>query len=118
MPYKDTTGHVTIGVGRNLTDKGISQDEALTMLHNDIAEVTKHLSSTYYWFDGLNTMRKHAIIDMCFNLGPRGFSKFERLVSALHRNDFHTASLEMMDSRWATQVGNRATLLSSMVLYG
>lgn len=116
-PYKDSTGHLTIGYGRNLEDVGISEEEAEYLLHNDIEKAEESLN---YIFDTskLSENRYMAFLDMMFNLGSRKFLTFRKMIAAVRRGDFIKASEEMLDSKWAKQVGKRATELSEMVRRG
>lgn len=115
--YTDTAGKATIGVGRNLVDKGITTTEALTLLDHDINECLTDLRS-FGWFAALDPVRQRAIVDLRFNLGPsrlRGFTKF---LAAMEQGDYLTAKEELRDSAWATQVGTRATRLMQMIKTG
>lgn len=116
-PYKDTAGKITIGVGRCLDDIGISPDEAMMMLDNDI-ERAINSARVFKWFDGLSDTRQNAIICMIFNLGLGGFSEFKNMIKAFEDKDYALASKEMLDSKWSAQVGNRATILARMVSDG
>src|SRR5258706_14343072 len=76
--YTDTVGKLTIGVGRNLTDNGISRDEAILMLDNDIRKAFNDCYKAFTWFHFLDDVRQEVILDMTFNMGlPRlvGFRK-------------------------------------------
>lgn len=114
-PYRCTAGKLTIGVGRNLDDNGISQDEADLMLANDIAKVIAGLQSRFAWFGGIDEVRKRVLIDMGFNLGINGLCKFRRMLGAVANKDYRTAAREMGESKWATQVGTRAVRLARMM---
>jgi lysozyme len=116
-PYRCTAGKLTIGVGRNLDDNGISEDEAMVMLTNDIVSARKALS-VYTWFDGLSTVRKNVCLDMVFNLGIKGFSRFKWMINCLTRGDYECAANEMLNSKWAMQVGKRVYELSEMMRKG
>jgi len=116
-PYKCTSNKLTIGVGRNLDDKGISKDEALYMLNNDIFETSRQLHK-YSWYVKLNSYRKEAIIDMAINLGIAGLLKFKKMIKALEEENFDKAAYEALDSRWADQVGNRAFELAFIIREG
>jgi lysozyme len=116
-PYRCTAGKLTIGVGRNLEDNGISEDEAMVMLTNDIANARKALS-VYIWFDGLSSVRKNVCLDMVFNLGIKGFSRFKWMISCINRGDYECAANEMLNSKWAAQVGKRVYELSEMMRKG
>jgi len=106
-PYKDTVGKLTIGYGRNLDDIGISHTEAEFLLENDIAHALS-AAKTYPWFSSLSEVRQAVIIDMIFNLGNTGFSKFKATHAAIEEGDYNLAAEHMLDSRWASQVGRRA----------
>jgi len=114
MPYPDTVGKTTIGVGRNIEDRGISEDEAMLMLDNDI-KLVEMQCAIFEWFPGLSDIRKKVIIDMVFNLGITRFRKFKKTIQYLSENDFLNASIEMKDSKWCSQVGNRCVTLSYMM---
>lgn len=116
-PYIDTVGKLSIGVGRNLDDVGISEAEALHLLRNDIETHTRELGR-FPWFAGLNDTRRAVIIDMHFNLGATRFNGFSKMINALERGDYISAAGEMLNSRWAAQVGNRARELSTMMMRG
>ena len=117
-PYRDTRGKLTIGVGRNLDDVGITEEEALYLLKNDIKRVLDFLKERLPYWNGLTETRKMALVDMCFNLGPGGFLSFKRMLAALERGDYEQAAREMLDSRWARQVGRRAEELAEMMREG
>lgn len=111
-PYRDTVGKLTIGVGRNLDDVGISQDEANVLLQNDIAHVKQYLSSTWPWTDVLDDARRGVLLNMGFNLGLAGLSGFRQMLAKVQEGDFAGAAAEMRDSAWYTQVGARAERLA------
>jgi len=117
-PYEDTTGHLSIGFGRNLTDRGVSHHEALQMLDNDISYFSDRLSNTLPFFNELDDVRKIVLIDMCFNLGVRGLLGFTRMLDAIRDRDYKMASCEMLASVWAEQVKGRAKQLANMMLTG
>ena len=116
-PYRCTAGKLTIGVGRNLDDKGIAKSEALFLLHNDIAEALEALNR-YGWYRKLDPIRQRVVIDMAFNLGMGDLLGFRRMIAALKRDDYQDAAGEMLMSRWAEQVGMRATRLAEMMRTG
>lgn len=116
-PYKCPAGYLTIGVGRNLETKGISREEALFLLRNDIKEIERALSK-YDWYMKLDPIRQKVLIDMCFNLGLAGLLQFRRMITALISGDYETAADEMLASKWAKQVGARAQRLARMMRTG
>lgn len=116
-PYRCPAGKITIGAGRNLEDKGLSREEALYLLDNDIDEALAHLSKKVYW-DTLGSVRKRVLIDMVHNLGVSGFDKFTGVNAALILHDYERAAVEMRDSRWYRQVGARSEKLAKMMEQG
>ena len=118
FPYKDTVGKLTTGYGRNITDKGFSEDEVQFMLQNDIQEVVDGLRKSYWWFDELDDVRQEVVINMAFNLGLYGFSKFKNTIGYISDGDYPQAAQNMLRSKWATQVGRRAQELSHMMATG
>lgn len=118
FPYVDTVGKTTIGVGRNLTDVGLSGVEIDFLLQNDIDKVTTQLQSRLPYFDALDPMRQAVLQNMCFNLGFAGLEGFPKMLAAFAQGDWDTAADEMLNSLWATQVGARATRLAQQTRTG
>ena len=117
-PYTDSVGKLTIGVGRNLTDKGISFQEAQGLLANDIADATADLQAKLPWTATLDDVRKGALLNMTFNMGIGGLLEFHDFLARMQRGDFPGAAGAMLDSLWARQVGARATRLSIQIQSG
>ena len=118
IPYNCTAKKLTLGYGRNIEDRGISEQEALFLLENDIALVIGELKVNFHFFEYLSEQRQEALIDMCFNLGIFRFKGFKKMIAALAAGDYTKASKEMLDSMWARQVGRRARNLSEMIREG
>lgn len=114
-PYYCTAGKLTIGIGRNLEDSGISRAEAGFMLENDIVKTMRELDQLLPFWRELSPNRQMAIINMAFNLGTFGFSKFTKTIDHLKNEDFDLAGDEMLRSKWADQVGDRALTISETV---
>tara|TARA_R100000541_G_scaffold6375_1_gene13889 strand:+ start:54 stop:476 length:423 start_codon:yes stop_codon:yes gene_type:complete len=117
-PYKCTSGKLTIGVGRNLDDAGISEQEAFMLLDNDINKIINSLPFQFPFYSELNDARKAVLINMAFNIGMSGLFKFKNMLAAIRNGDFEQASYEMLDSVWAEQVGNRARQLANQMASG
>lgn len=117
-PYRCTAGYLTIGIGRNLDDRGITEDEARFLCQNDIDIVEQELVGKFPFVVGFNEVRIRVLLDMAFNLGIPRLSAFSNMWAALEEGDFKQAAVEMLDSRWAKQVGRRATKLSQMMETG
>jgi len=116
-PYKCTAGKLTIGVGRNLDDNGISEEEAMMMLHADVHNCIDSLHA-FSWFHTLNEVRQNALIDMVFNLGITRFKRFKKMIAALDAGDYGKAADEAQDSAWYNQVGSRAVEVCTMIRHG
>lgn len=117
-PYTDSTGHLSIGVGRNLSDRGISEAEALAMLETDMQAHVSELRFELPWFDRLDDVRQNVLADLGFNIGIPGLLKFTQTLAAVERGDYAKASELMLDSKWATQVPIRAQNLAQMMKTG
>ena len=137
--YQDTLGIDTIGIGRNLKDRGISKEEldymdipnmdiiyehgiseadARYLAMNDIAIVENELCRVHPCVEELDSVRQLILMDMAFNMGVPRLCKFKKMWNAVHEENFEAAGLEMMDSRWARQVGGRAKKLSDAMKTG
>ena len=114
-PYKCTGDKWTIGVGRNLEAKGISEDEAMLLLDNDIKDAKAAARRLIRTFDKLSDDRKIALVSMVFQMGERGVSKFRNMIKCIEMQSFDIAATEMLDSVWARQTPNRAKRLAEMM---
>ena len=117
-PYKCTAGKLTIGIGRNLEDVGISEDEANILLRHDIQEATGQLLNSFPWMGEFNDARISAMVNFTFNVGIGTVKKFKNTLSYMQSGDWDKAADEMMDSRWARQVGNRAVEVTEQIRTG
>jgi len=136
--YQDTLGIDTIGIGRNLEDRGITDEEleemgitldhvyeygiteadAILLAENDVQIVEDELLRAHPCVDRLDAVRQLVLIDMAFNMGVPRLCKFKKMWAAIHDKDFTTASKEMLDSRWANQVKSRSTKLAHAMYSG
>lgn len=107
FPYTDTTGHLTIGVGHNLSN-GISIDEAMIILDDDINNKINDLKTYLPYYDSLPSKVQLVLIDMCFNLGIEGLLTFKNTLLLIKTGQYKKAADAMLKSLWARQVGNRA----------
>ena len=115
--YRCSEGVETIGYGRNLRDVGVSMAEAEMMLTADIHRSRIEAETLPYW-DDLNAVRKGVVINVLFNIGLPSWLRFKKANAALAVGDYETAALEMLDSKWATQVGGRAIELARQMRTG
>ena len=139
FPYKCSAGYLTIGIGRNLItnwfsneelDKlkiyddlptfiinklkqtGITKDQAIYLLNNDIDSVVSQLKSSLSWFESTPDEVKDVLINMCFNLGIGTFLTFKNTLKLIKDGKYNEASIEMLKSKWYKDVGRRAERLS------
>ncbi len=117
FPYTCPTGHLTIGYGHNL-ENGISKEVADFMLQKDMSAAEQSLSTRFAWWKHLSEVRQFVLVDMCFNLGLGKLCTFKKMLAAVQRGDYQTAATEMVNSRWAGQVGYRALELAKMMKTG
>jgi lysozyme len=116
--YNDSEGIPTIGVGRNLRDRGLSDDEIDYLLSNDIDIVVNELDKVMPWWRDLDEVRQRVLCDLVFNLGMPRFSGFKKSISYMKQQMWDQAANELLDSKWARQVGRRAHTLSEMMRTG
>ncbi|KZN45683.1 glycoside hydrolase family protein [Pseudoalteromonas luteoviolacea] len=116
-PYYCTGGKLTIGYGRNLDGKGVDQEEAEYLLAQDVqnalAGVKRRINVSH-----CNEARLAVLTNMAFNIGLQGVMGFKRMLEHVEQGQFEEAALEMLDSRWARQVPNRAQELAQQMLSG
>ena len=116
-PYLCTADKLTIGYGRNLDDMGISEDEALYLLQNDIDACYSELN-VFNWFQELDQVRQEALVDMRFNLGLPRFLSFKKMIARLIAKEYSQAAKEIINSLYAKQVGDRANEIAYMIERG
>lgn len=116
-PYRDTGGKLHIGVGRNLDDVGITKAEAMTMLQNDIY-LAKLDAGNLEGFLALDEVRRDILVMMVFNMGIDRLLTFKKFLYAVEKQNYTLAAREMLQSAWATQVGQRAIEMSHMMEFG
>lgn len=117
-PYVDTVGKLTIGVGRNLDDNGITKAEAMILLDNDIQNATDDLNTALPWTSSLDWPRRSVLINMTFNMGIDRLMGFQNMLGAVLAGEWQKAHDEMLASRWAKQTGKRAIELARIMLTG
>ena len=118
-PYRCTAGKLTIGIGRNLEDRGISQKEAYAMLERDIQDCEQGLIDEIpEVYNKLDEVRQSVLLNMCFNLGIKGLLEFKNTLAFIRAGDWERAANGMLASKWAKQVGKRAIELSELMRKG
>ena len=112
FPYHCSAGKLTVGVGRNLEDRGLREDEIDLMLRNDILEAEQIAKELVPNYSQLNDERKAVLINMAFNLGKTRLAGFKNTLAAINTGKYVEAAKGMRTSLWYTQVGNRAERLA------
>ena len=113
--YTCSGGKKTLGYGRNLQDIGISEEEAEMLLKNDIYEATNQLLNAFPFMATFSDVRISAMINFTFNVGIGTVRKFSNTIEYLKNEDWEAAADEMMDSKWAEQVGDRAIQITEQI---
>jgi lysozyme len=119
--YQDSLGYWTIGVGHLIDErKGgkLSIDSIYAILDEDIQEKCDQLDEHLSWWRNLDEARQRVLLDMCFNLGINGLLSFHNTLAFIEHGQYKEAAANMLDSKWAKQVGNRAIFLSQVMEYG
>ena len=137
--YKDSLGIDTIGIGRNLEDRGITKEEldwmdipnmaivhtmgiseadAMYLAENDVQIVEEELVRAHPCVNKLDAVRQLVVMDMAFNMGVPRLCKFKNMWNAIHEENYIAAAKEMLDSRWAIQVKSRSTKLANAMHNG
>ena len=112
-PYMDTTGNITIGIGRNLTAKPLKPDEIEYLFTNDKKDAERDARSLVPSFDDLSDIRKYVLCDLAFNLGQNRLAEFKRFLQAVHEERWTDAAMELLDSVAYKQSPNRYTKLAN-----
>ena len=113
--YRCPAGKLSIGVGRNLEDLGITEEESEYLLDNDIRRVESELDREFSWWRTLSDVRQAVLADMNFNLGISRFRRFKKMLAALEAGNWPEAAVQMRRSKWATDVKQRADRLIRMM---
>ena len=114
-PYKCPAGKLTIGVGRNLEDVGITKEEAMFLLENDLDRCHQECLRSFFWYKDLDVDRQGVIQEMYFNLGLARLKTFKKMLLACEIGNYELAAREMLSSLWARQVGKRAETLANIM---
>ena len=113
--YQCTEGYDTIGYGFAIKDLDIEEDIGEMILIRKLEKLQKRIASTFGWFFNSPEDVKDVVTNMCYQLGVSGFSKFKKTIYLLETEQYHEASIEMLDSLWAKQTPNRAKELSEIL---
>jgi lysozyme len=116
--YTDTVGKRTVGYGRNLDDRGLSDGEAAMLLQNDIAEHWAALVRALPWMAREDEVRQRAGLNLAFNLGIAGLLKFDATLALWEAGERKAAAARLLGTPYAKQVGDRAKRVARMIADG
>ena len=113
--YDDSLGIPTIGYGFAIKDLVLDEDIAEEILIRKLEKLKRNANARFQWLEDMPQEVQAVVLNMCYQLGVTGVSKFRKAISALQEGDWSEAADEMLDSLWARQTPNRATELSNIV---
>ena len=113
--YKDSLGIDTIGYGFTIKDLELDEDICEIILERKLKELETRVNLKFKWFMYMPQEIKDVVMEMCYQLGVGGVSKFKKTIAYLQNKQWEEASVEMLDSLWAKQTPNRAKELSNRV---
>ena len=113
--YKDSLGIDTIGYGFAIKDLELDADICDIILERKLKDLEHRIKLKFDWYKYMPQEIKDIVIEMCYQLGVTGFSKFKKTIAYLQNKEWKNASIEMLDSRWAKQTPNRAKEMSNRV---
>ena len=123
--YNDHLGYPTFGIGHLITEADeeygkpigtpVSEERVNTVFDSDVAIYISEAKKVFPNLDSLPAEAQEVIVNMCFNMGAPRLSKFKKFIAAVNESNWVTAGVEMLDSRWAKQVGNRAIRLRDRI---
>ena len=116
--YRCPSGKLTIGYGHNLDARGISLEAAELLLRQDIEIAFKQVKNTFPWWAKLTDARLFVLVDMVYNMGLSAVCGFKKMLAAIDGGDYETAANELLNSRYARQVGIRAHENAAMIKSG
>lgn len=113
--YRDGDRNWSIGYGRNMTARGLSEAEAMFLLQNDIRACQLELDAHLPWWRLLSAPRQMAMLSLCYNLGIFGLKDFRAALKAMEAGKYKDAAQQFLHSKWAKQVGRRAKRITDLI---
>lgn len=124
LPYRDSEGNETIGIGHNLS-KPLTRGAIDHILNDDLLDAVNKVNTALPWTENLDRVRYWSLVELCFNMGlgnadtGRGLLGFKQMLQSLQAGQYVNASLSLLNSRWAEQVGhNRSTRIAAQIRTG
>jgi lysozyme len=133
LPYRDTLGNWTNGIGNThgvtASTPAVSLEEARATLAANVAQVERELDAQLPWWRGMNDVRQDVFVEMAFNMGighapdrvltaGSGLEAFRKMLADAETGLYGLAGAQMLLSKWARQVGDRAMRLSILMEHG
>ncbi len=123
--YNDHLGYPTFGIGHLVVESDeehgkpvgtpITEDRVNTVFDKDVAVMVDEAKKIFPDLDTLPEEAQQVIVNMTFNMGRPRLSQFKKFIAGVNAGDWNKAAVEMMDSRWAKQVGARAERLRDRI---
>ncbi len=115
--YQDTRGNWTIGYGHTPATEGEVWDlqRAEDQLIMDLDQAADDLDKALPWAEGMGVVRWSVLVNMAFNMGLSRLEEFHMALAAMQSGDYETAAAQMLNSLWASQVGERAMRLAQQM---
>ena len=107
-PYHCKQNYLTIGVGRNLESNGITEEEALYLLENDLNQTIAKLDKQWEIWRTFPAKAQQVCIDLVFNMGINTFMSFRKTRAFMELGEWEKAGEELLNSKYKDQVGRRA----------
>ena len=124
--YNDHLGYATFGIGHLIVEgdeehgkpvgTAVSEERVNAIFEEDVQKYISESKKVFPNLDDLPETAQQVIVNMFFNMGAPRLSQFKKFIAGVNKGDWPTAAIEMMDSRWANQVGDRATRLRNRIL--
>ena len=115
MVYKDSLGIDTVGYGFAIKDLELDSDICEMILERKVKNLKDRIEIKFDWYKYMPQEIKDIVVEMCYQMGVYGFSRFKKTIAFLQNKEWEKASVEMLDSRWAQQTPNRAKEMSDKV---
>lgn len=113
--YEDTLGYETIGYGFAIKDLELDEAVSSLILEKKVMKLIMRCNNAFSWLKKLPVEAQMVIVEMCYQLGVSGVSKFVKTIKHLKEKSWRSAAAEMLSSRWAVQTPNRAQELSEII---
>ena len=113
--YQCTEGYDTIGYGFAIKDLILDEDIAEEILIRKLERLKRNANSRFKWLEDMPVVVQEVVLNMCYQLGVTGVSKFKKALKAMEDGDWEKAADEMLDSKWAKQTPGRAKEMSDII---